>query len=380
MSSSYYGPDPPPFMSPAMQGKMKKTSSVRVPPPSVDIFVNSVYYANWRIYRNERPSSLRYDIISHVYYAFAWVKADGTVYLSDEWADTQLQVDGHHGCLGAFLALKRQHRHLKLMLSIGGGGVGSQHFPTVASNPLARENFGRTARNLVTTHGLDGIDIDWEHPSTLQEGTNYIALLGAIRNHLPSPAFLVTTALPAGTWALRNINLSAAQHFLDHLNLMTYDFSGPWTDACGHQAQLFAPSQPHNDAARLSCSTAVEYVRSQGVPAQKIVLGVPVYGRSFLGAQTVGDRFAGHGGSDGTFDYRDLPRPGTVECNDVDLGAAFCVGGDGGFVSYDNPHSVKLKAAFVRQQCLGGLFYWTGTADGHGRRSLVEAGFTGLHQ
>ena len=125
----------------------------------------------------------------------------------------------------------------------------------------------------------------------------------------------------------------------------------------------------------------------QGVPANKIVLGVPAYGRSFTNKRgvpepTVGHNFSGQAGEEGTFEYRDLPRPGANEYVDEQVGAAYCVGGDGGFVTYDTPVTVRMKAKDVRQNTLGGLFYWTGTGDvsGHTQkdRSLVFNGFQGL--
>lgn len=36
------------------------------------MYWNGVYYPNWRIYRDQPPVSLNYDVISHVFYAFAW--------------------------------------------------------------------------------------------------------------------------------------------------------------------------------------------------------------------------------------------------------------------------------------------------------------------
>lgn len=69
-----------------------------------------------------------------------------------------MMVDGAQGCLGAFSAIKRRYPHLKLLLSIGGGGPAGQSFAAVAANPVARENFGRTARDLVRQYRLDGID------------------------------------------------------------------------------------------------------------------------------------------------------------------------------------------------------------------------------
>ena len=223
------------------------------------------------------------------------------------------------------------------------------------------------------------VSVDWEHPSTPGQGQDYIELLKKLRGELPSPAYLLTSALPAGQWALVHIDLQKASAYLDSINLMTYDFAGPWTLSCGHHAQLHTPKKPHDDAARTSGSSAVEYVKSQGVPAQKIVVGIPTYGRSFLGSKKVGDAFNGHAGEEGTFEYRDLPRPGSRVFYDEQAMAVYCVGVDGGFVSYDDQRTVQVKAKFAGQQGLGGLFYWTGTGDTNNERSLVKIGWEGLH-
>ena len=160
---------------------------------------------------------------------------------------------------------------------------------------------------------------------------------------------------------------------------MTYDFSGPWTDSCGHHAQLYSPRNPHNEAARVSCSSAVAYAKSRGVRARKILLGVPAYGRSFLGASKAGDRFTGHAGEEGTFEYKDLPRPGAVVNFDKEAGAIYCVGGDGGFVTYDDARTVQMKAQFALEEGLGGLFFWTGAGDSQDSTSLVEASYRSLY-
>lgn len=40
--------------------------------PNVSMFINAVYYPNWHIYKQRRPSCLRLEVISHIFYAFAW--------------------------------------------------------------------------------------------------------------------------------------------------------------------------------------------------------------------------------------------------------------------------------------------------------------------
>ncbi|KAI4158851.1 MAG: hypothetical protein LQ342_007087 [Letrouitia transgressa] len=292
---------------------------------------------------------------------------------SDEHADTQTGVDGVHGCLNAFQRLKQQRPQLKTILSVGGGGNGSAPFAGVARSPEARKTFAASAKRLVDAYHFDGIDIDWEHPENPSQGADYVSLLKALRESLTAPKYLVTTALPAGEWALRNIDLKKAQSSLDYINLMAYDFSGPWTSTSGHQSQLYAPPQAPPES-QSSGGSAVAYMKSKGVPSNKILLGIPVYGRSFLGASQINQKFTGSGGHEGTFEYRELPRPGAQEQFDQHAVAAFCVGGDGGFVSYDNPRTVELKAQFAKREKLAGLFYWTGTGDKNGSESLVAAG------
>jgi chitinase len=147
---------------------------------------------------------------------------------------------------------------------------------------------------------------------------------------------------------LQHIDLHRAQEYLDFINLMAYDFAGPWTSTAGHHAQLY-PGNPDEP----SGSAAVDYVKSTGFPAKKILLGIPVYGRSFLGANHPGETCRGHGGEEGSFEYKDLPRPGTEERVDTARVAASCAGGDGGFVSYDNPETVTIKGKYCKAAQLG---------------------------
>lgn len=248
--------------------------------------------------------------------------------------------------------LKQKHPHLQVILSVGGGGSG-QTFAAIAASPILRDNLARSARGLVEASGLDGLDIVWQYPSDPEQGNSFLALLAAIRLHLPEEHYLLTAALPCSSPVLTNIDLRRAAEYLDLLNLTTYDFYGAWTSRSGHHAQLYSGKDNDN-----SGSSSISYVVSQGFPAKKILLGIPVFGRSFLGVAGSGHRFKGMGGDNGEFDYNELPRKGTKEQVDRKACGAYCVGGDGGFVSYDNPETVKHKAAFCRQKGLGASIFF----------------------
>ena len=77
---------------------------------------------------------------------------------SDEWADTQIEVDGTQGCLNSFSDIKKKYRRLRVVMSVGGGGQGSQTFAEVARSKSTRERFAESAKEFVLRYNLDGID------------------------------------------------------------------------------------------------------------------------------------------------------------------------------------------------------------------------------
>ena len=317
------------------------------------------------------------------------------VYQLDERMARQLNVDDTAGCLRACVHLKRSHPWLKVILSIHIDSKNNAAFAQVAHCPSKRGNFARKAMDLVDQWSLDGIDskkpnhslfkvtkiflVNWEHPSTTEQGNDYCQLLMNLRQFLFRPRYVLTSAFPAATWALQHINVTQASYFLDVINLMAYDFSGPWTSTSGHHAQLHTPSNPHNFAACTSCASAVQYLMDRNVPSRKILLGIPAYGRSFLGANDVGQKYEGHGGHEGAYEYWKLPLRGSVEHVDEKVGAAYCVGGDGGFVSYDNSKTVRMKAKFAKEMGLAGLFYWNAFGDRKGQKGLITEGYKALN-
>jgi chitinase len=272
---------------------------------------------------------------------------------------------------------------LRLILSIGGGDD-SQTFDEITADLNRLERLVYSARKLVEDLDMNGIDIDWEYPSSKKQGEQYISLLARLRSVMPSPQYLVTTAVPGGVWALRNMNLGEASNHVDMINVMAYDFVGPFegTSKSGHHAQLRCPerSEDHSVAVRTSGEAAVQFLLEQGVARERIVLGVPLYGRSFLGATGPDQPFHGHGGDEeGIFESRQLPirdrdQGARSDAEDIDAitpcaeqfdskrVAAWCVGPQtkegGGFITYDNAMSVEAKAWFVKEEGLGGMFYW----------------------
>lgn len=104
-----------------------------------------------------------------------------------------------------------------------------------------------------------------------------------------------------------------------------------------------------------------------GVPPQKLVIGMPLYGRAFMGTSGPGQPYKGVGeGSweNGMWDYKDLPRPGAEVVNDHRLGASYCFDKNTGqLVSYDTQAIAHQKATYINQMNLGGAMWWELDAD-----------------
>jgi len=142
-------------------------------------------------------SRLTFSTFSHILYAFANVNAGtGEVHLSDLWADQDIHYPGDswndagtnlYGNFKAIYNLKKQNRHLKVLLSIGGWTYSSSFHPVVVSPPL-RQHFVKTAVTLLEDYGLDGLDVDYEYPQTDEQARGYVDLLRELREALDQHA------------------------------------------------------------------------------------------------------------------------------------------------------------------------------------------------
>lgn len=128
----------------------------------------------------------------------------------------------------------------------------------------------------------------------------------------------------------------------------------------------------------MSGQAGLHLLISRGMPPRQMLLGIPAYARLFPGAQGPGRGFRSEeAGLE--LDYRDMPAVWREQaCVDRVLGAAWLVDKDKGFVSFDVPETVHIKADFARSSGLGGIFFWTGAGDAPGPTSLVIAGFDAL--
>ncbi|KAI1501380.1 chitinase [Biscogniauxia marginata] len=358
-------------------------------------FQNTVYFTNWGIYgRNYQPAQLPTSQINQVLYSFANLRTDGTVYASDTYSDLEKHYEGDswndvgnnaYGCIKQLYQLKKDNRHLKVLLSIGGWTY-SANFAGAASTDATRATFAQTAVTLMKDWGFDGLDIDWEYPADETEANNMISLFKAVRDELDSYSaqyangyhFLLTAAVPAGPSHYSVLKLSEMVPLLDYFNLMAYDYAGSWDTTSGHQANLY-PNNDNPNATKFSTEKAVTDYIAGGVPAEKIVLGMPLYGRAFESTDGIGQPYSGVGSGsweNGVWDYKVLPRSG-VETYDEVSGATYSYdSASKELISYDNVDMVKRKIAYLQDKGMGGSMFWEASGDRTDAGSLIAAAFT----
>lgn len=164
-------------------------------------------------------------------------------------------------------------------------------------------------------------------------------------------------------------------------NKYTDDYAGSWDTTSGHQANLYP--EPQNPAATpFSTDAAITDYVAAGVPASQIVLGMPVYGRSFEATSGLGQPYNGVGAGSweaGVWDYKVLPKAGAAEMTDTTAGATYSYDSSTAeLISYDTPAMVQQKVAYLQQKGLGGSMFWEASGDRNDTSSLLLASFNAL--
>lgn len=267
--------------------------------PKADGLLSMVYYLNWAVYgRNFLPENIgNPERFTHILYGFAKKDTDGTVSLSDPYADLEKSCgksDGTGGCIAASQELKKGNSKLKTLLSIGGWGYFQAGRFGVASTSARREKSAESAVALAEQHQFDGIDIDWEYPQDDIAGENFLELLRVTRTSLDASSIstpLMTVAISPNAERYSHLKIKEMDGVLDYWLLMGYDYSGSFNKTTAHSANVY-PSTSNPLATPFNTHEGLEAYMKSGVPSNKIILGMPLYGHDFVGTDGLGQPFS----------------------------------------------------------------------------------------
>ena len=346
------------------------------------------YFTSWRNGANGQPSYLVKDIpwgkVTHINYAFAHVGSDYSVSVGNtsdpnnpatgmEWpgvagaeTDPDYVYRGHFNQLCKY---KEQYPDVKTLVSLGGwaetGGHFNEYGDRVADggfytmttnsdgsiNHQGIEAFANSAVDFIRHYGFDGVDIDYEYPTSMNDAGNpldfgvanplrgslmdsYVELMRVLREKLDAAGeqdnthYMLTIASPSSGYLLRGMETMQITQYLDYVNIMTYDLHGAWNEYVGHNSALFDNGQDPELAAAnvygtsqyggigyLNIDWAVKYFRGSMSPG-RINIGIPYYTRGWQGV-TGGSN--GLGGS--------APLPSQSDCPEGTGGASDCGNG-----------------------------------------------------
>jgi chitinase len=355
-------------------------------------------------------------------------------YSSDQSVDGQPDVPGQPiaGHFNQLKKLKAMYPNLKVLISLG-GYTWSGRFSDAAL-PENRVEFVRSCIDLFIRGDLplfafasggtptagakngrafgvfDGIDIDWEYPALPafpgdpsrnlpphvyrpEDTENFVALLAEFRKQLDEVGkehgkyYELTIAIPLDKPRFDKMALDRAHRYLDFINIMAYDVHGAW-DADGptnHHAPLrTSPDDPTPEQNRFSIEKSVGDLLALGIPAEKLVVGVPFYGRGWTNVPNKNNGLyqtdpamqpAPGRWEAGIEDYKLLKTREAQGFRDPKTGAYWTFDGTT-FWSFDDEIAVGEKMAFIREKGLGGAMFWSLDGDDGTLIKAIHEGLT----
>ena len=275
------------------------------------------------------------DAVTHINYAFGHVNE----------TFNGITIDNENR-LRSIVDLKKRKPSLKVILSIGGWGSG--RFSEMAMAANARNSFAMDCKRVIEQFQLDGIDVDWEHPTSNAAGIsaspkdreNFNLLMQEIRDAIGDNKFLTFASTPDAQYYDLNILAS----IVNFVNIMVYDIDRPpYHHSALHRSNMVR---------RISADAAIDKHIEEGMPAKKLVLGIPFYGHKAGGT---------------TPTYKEIPNllaQGNIEKWDDTAKMPYLEDAEGEIILvYDNARSIGYKCEYLLERNLRGAMYWEYSQD-----------------
>lgn len=276
----------------------------------------------------------------------------------------------------AFLTgLRKRNPRLTILVSVG-GWLWSGGFSEVALTRESRARFIQSAVDFIAKYDLDGLDVDWEYPAMAgstnhfrpEDTHNFTALLAELRaafdrkSHSMHRRLYLTIAAGASPDFLGHTEMRKVARLVDTVNLMSYDYYEPGSEpTTGHHAPLFTNPR---DPEKVSADASVRAFEEAGVPASKLLLGLPFYGHVWANVPPADDGLyqSGKPGPQTGAPFSAIPamlENGFVRHWDSVAEVPWLYNpSTRTFVSYEDPQSIEQKCRYVTTHRLAGIMVW----------------------
>ncbi len=131
-------------------------------------------------------------------------------------------------------------------------------------------------RRISKKYNLDGIDIDWEYPVDGGGGTiearkedkeNFTEVIKLLRKKLGEDKEISFCTNVSG-WFLDVIEWEEVVPLVNSINVMGYDYQGPWSENTAHHSNLYINPQDPVAHWGLSSDAAIKRFINRGIPAE----------------------------------------------------------------------------------------------------------------
>lgn len=358
---------------------------IPTPTPTTKAVKMVGYYAAWAAYLGYTPDKIDASKLTHINYAFANIGSDLKIELGYPDVDTSN--------FSKLNTLKQAHPGLKTLISVG-GWAWSGKFSDMALTEASRTTFADSCVDFIVKYGFNGVDIDWEYPVSGGMSTNikrpedkhnFTLLLKKLREKLNARSlldgkqYLLTIAGADGRGYANNTELGIVQQYLDYANIMTYDINGTWGGYTDFNAPLYNNSDisPQN---KWSADSSVNAWLKAGLPAEKLIVGVPFYGYKYNSVKNANNGLYQTFSGGSAISYANiatnfLKAPEYVRYFHQQSMVPWLFNGST-FISYEDEKSIGQKALYIKSKGLGGAAIWEISQDPN--RILLGALYKGL--
>jgi len=317
----------------------------------------------------------------------------------------------HYDGMRRTIALKEKNPNLKVLVSVGGWTAGGWIFSQMAETAAGRAKFIKSAVHFLKYFGFDGLDVDWEYPAldmwpvvptNPEDKQHFTLLMKELRHAFDIEGFLITfAAAPDPAKANNAYELEEVHQYVDWMNIMFYDYSGPWDNFTGIDAPLYGrwgEGYIGHPKFGFNMYETLQHYFKHGVPPEKISMGLHTESKGWLLANAT-DETSGiycpasaspnmtYSRQEGWLNYYEIlqfwhnetvedPRWGDLVLGRENWNIYDHLSGnvDGCYlspymyqgnywISYDDEESIDVKVRFANEYNLKGAFIWEVDTD-----------------